>query len=238
MSYENLFLRNGQKIYVSGILLLLILAFLIILHIFMYIPPSAGFFVFLCVLLLGGVMIIFSGSAYSNLSRIGAVLGGYTLERADTLRLTVTVKDQEREFTILYHALAAPYSFWVYISHSLLTTLEIPPEHYQIWTSLKGSSPARRNRYDFIKYVRPSGAKRFFSMTSSRKGECVFDEYVMALNGNLHRKAKEISSLRYMGVAREQNELIVAAFLTQVASIQEIGETLTIMKEICHQVES
>ena len=180
---------------------------------------------------------IFSGSAYDNLSRMGAALEGYKFERADTLRLTVTVKDQEREFTILYHALAAPYSFWVYISHFLLTTLDIPPEHYQIWTSLNGSLPAWRSRYDFLKYVRPSGVKRFFSMTSSEKGECVFDEYVMALSGNLHQKAKEISSLRYIGHAREQNELIVVAFLTQAASIQEIGETLTIMKKICHQVE-
>ncbi|MBU7017726.1 MAG: hypothetical protein HXS44_09465 [Theionarchaea archaeon] len=180
---------------------------------------------------------IFSGSAYDNLSRIGAALEGYTLERADSLRLTVTVKDQEREFTILYHALAAPYSFWVYIGHLLLTTLDIPPEHYQIWTSLKGSSPVWGGRYDFLKYVRPSGIKRFFSMVSSEKRERVFDEYIMALNGNLHQKAEEISSFRYMGFAREQNELIVVAFLTQDASTQEICETLAIMKKICHQVE-
>ena len=40
-----------------------------------------------------------------------------------------------------------------------------------------------------------------------------------------------------MGFAREQKELIVVAFLTEDASTQEIGETLAIMKEICHQVE-
>jgi hypothetical protein len=237
MDYKRFFLRNGQIIYVSGIILLFILSFLLESRI-VYTPPSVGPLVFICVLLLGCSILLFSGSAYDNLSRIVDALEGYTLERMDPLRLTVTVKDQEREFTILYHALAAPYSIWVYISHSLFKTLEIPPEHYQVWTSLKGSSPARGNRYDFIKYARPSGIKGFFSMVSSRKRKNIFDENIMALNGNLYQQAKKISSFWYMGVAREQNELIVAAFLTQDASAQEIGETLTIMKEICHQVES
>ena len=237
MGYRRFFLRSGQIIYVSGIILLFILSFLLESRI-VYTPPSVGPLVFICVLLLGSAILLFSGSAYDNLSRIVDALEGYTLERMDPLRLTVTVMDQEREFTILYHALAAPYSIWVYISHSLFKTFKIPPEHYHIWTSLRSPSPELRSRYDFIKYARPSGIKGFFSMVSSRKRKSVFDENVMALNGNLYQKAKKIKSFWYMGFAREQNESIVVAFLIQDASTQEICETLALMKEICHKVEA
>lgn len=185
-------------------------------------------------------MIIFSGSAFQNLHTLVKRLPGtFVLEDFDPLRLKVEIREKEkRDYTVLYHALAAPYSFWIYVRCLIFLTIDIPPEHYQIWTPLQGSTHSRKSRYDFLNYVRPAGIRRLFSgATSSKQREIVSDLDLMGVS-HLHKSAQAISSLRFIGVAQEKGTPILLALLTQHADAPHLVEVVKLLETIAHELET
>jgi hypothetical protein len=112
----------------------------------------------------------------------------------------------------------------------------MPPEHYQIWTPLDSVFSAR-NRYDYLDYVRPRGFWRLFSeVKSSSQGDTVFDEELMQRVPHLHEIARNISSFRFAGLARENGETVVVVLLTQKAG-EEVIQAVDLLKKITLNVE-
>ena len=127
------------------------------------------------------------------------------------LRYKVTVREGDRQYVVLYPA---------YVSYriSLILLWDQPPDHYQVWTHY-GGGPVQHNRYDLAKYVRASG------------GEIIFDENLMGTVPHLHEEAKQISSLRFVGYAREGVEIVLAAFLVEEDG-KEVIQALNLLKKI------
>ena len=101
----------------------------------------------------------------------------------------------------------------------ILTLLwDLLPDHYQVWTQY-GGGPVQHNRYDLAKYVRASG------------GDTIFDENLMGTVPHLHEEAKQISSLRFVGYAREGVEIVLAAFLVEDGG-KEVIQALNLLKKI------
>ena len=71
---------------------------------------------------------------------------------------------------------------------------------------------------------------------SSRQGDTVFDEELMQRVPHLHGIARNISSFRFAGLARENGETVVVVFLTQKAG-EEVIQALDLLKEITRDVE-
>lgn len=241
---ELLLLKNGRKIYFAGLTLLFAL-FLVLLPLFIVFQfwnqnVSDILGILFIILLPFGVMVTFSGSAFSNLYAIVKRLPDDSiLKNFDSLRLQVEVTDNKRIQTIQYHALAAPYSFYFYARHLILLTIDIPPEYYQIWTPIPGyRHEPRPNRHDFLYYVRPHGLARLSSGTySSTQEDILFDADLMEQVPHLHSTAKAISPLRRVGIASEKGTPTILALLTQEADPSHIIKTMALLKQIAQELE-
>ena len=231
---------HAEKIYYTGIILLLLLfplififiaytmfSFNIVLFFFMYVPMS--------------IFIIVSGSAYMNLRNIYKFLKEqYTLTAFNPVTYKMKVKDDTgKDYVIAYHVSCSPYSLWIYLDYFIFFTWDIPPEHYHLWTTIPDPSLIiRPTRYAFLKYIRPSGLSRIFSMTkSASQREYVFNEELWEIAPQLHPRAKNISTLRYIGLAHERGSPIILALATQKASLSDIAKILDVLKGISAEYE-
>ena len=153
-------LRNGRVLYKYGFFLVfLVLVLMVPLIVYVPIPLV---FVSLLMSLFGGVTMIFYGSAYANLYTVLEELPRFEVVDFDPMRFMVKVRDQTGEFVILYYSGASLHGYWQVLKH-LWSSWDIPPEHYQVWTPFEGLGRSYKDRYDFMKYVRPSGFSRLFS---------------------------------------------------------------------------
>lgn len=233
-------LKNGKKIHQFGFILLLLLMVFIPLQI------HTGYFsTFIMILFFGYIMgaaiFIFSGSAFANLYKIVEnIQPEFTLERFKALPQKIIIKNTEnREFMILYHSLVSLYTFWIYIRYFILFTWDIPPEHYQVWTPL-GKLPinVKNNRYNYLEWVRPYGLKRLFAgIMISQQKEIVFDNELREVASHLHQEAKEISTLLFVGFAKESGKPILLALLAQTADSSHISKTLILLEKIAIELK-
>ena len=228
-------LRNGRVLYKYGFFLVfLVLVLLVPLVVFVPIPLV---FVSLLVSLFGGVIMIFYGSAYQNLYAVLEELPRFEVINFNPVRLMVKVRDQTREFVILYYSGASLFGYWQVLNH-LWSSWDIPPEHYQIWTPYEGLGRSYRDRYDFMKYVRPSGFSKLFSgIKMSKQREMIFDGNLETKVLHLHEKAKKISSLRFVGLANEERKTILLALLTRKADKVQVKQVIDLLKEIMYEVK-
>lgn len=222
-------LTFGRLVQITGILLI----FLLPLIFFSFdIQNPFSFFTLLMLSVFVGIWMIFSGSAYANLDSVIKELGSeWVIEDFDPLRYKVTAREGDRQYVILYHAYMTPYTLWVDRA-SLLLSWDQLPEHYQVWTQYGGGS-VQHDRYDLAKYVRASGVSRllFRGLASSDQREIIFDGILMDTVPHLHEEAKQISSLRFVGFAREGVEIVLAAFLLQHGG-EEVIQALDLLKKI------
>jgi hypothetical protein len=228
-------MKHAKKIYYLGILLLILLFPLVaIFLLYTSFPFSVTIFLF-CYLAIS-IFIIFSGSAYVNLKRIHEfVKERYSMTAFNLFTYQLKVRDDtNKEYLIAYHVSCSPYSIWVYLRHFIFFTWDIPPEHYHVWTDIPDASLlVRKNRYAFFDYIRPSGLYRIFSMTkSASQGEFVFNNEVSRVAPQLHPRAKDISTLRVIGLAEEGGNPIILALATQQASPSDIAKILDLLKDI------
>jgi len=216
--------RNGRVLYKYGFFLVfLVLVLIVPLVVYAPIPLV---FVSLLISLVSGVIMIFYGSAYQNLYAVLEELPRFEVVDFNPVRFMVKVRDQTREFVVLYSSAGGRYGYW-----------NIPPEHYQIWTPFEGLGRSYRDRYDFMKYIRPSGFSKLFSgITKSKQNEMIFDG---DLEGFLHlqEKAKKISSLRFVGLANEERKTILLALLTRKADKVQVKQVVDLLKEIVNEVK-
>ena len=209
-------LKHGRLVQIGCILLAIFLPVIFLFAIeysFSFSHEMIFNFMFLLFVIFWVIIwIYFSGSAYSRLHDIINELdSGWVIEDFDPLRYKVTVREGDRQYVILYPA---------YVSYiiSLILLWDQLPDHYQVWTHYGGGS-VQRNRYDLAKYVRASG------------GENIFDENLMETVPHLHEEAKQISSLRFVGYAREGVEIVLAAFLAE-EGCKEVIQVLNLLKKI------
>jgi hypothetical protein len=231
-------LEHAKKIYYSGFLLLFLLFPLIsILILYTTFPFNAAVFLFIYLMIT--MFIIFSGSAYVNLGKIQESLGEkYKILEFHAFTLQMKVKDdEEKEYVIAYHSLCAPYSLWVYIHFFIFFTWDTPPEHYHIWIDIKDTNvKPYKNRYNFLDYMRPSGLKRFYSMTGTApQGEFIFDDEITRVAPRFHPRAKEIPSLRIIGLVKEHRSPIILALLAQNANFSDILKTLELLRDMSNE---
>lgn len=228
-------LRNGRVLYVAGIVLGFIVCVSMI-PLVVYVPIPLVF-VSLIVSLFGGVIMILYGSAYTNLSTILEELPHCEVVDFNPVRFTVEVRDQTREYMILYYSGASLYGYWQVIKH-VWSNWDIPPEHYQVWTPFEGLGPSYKDRYDFMNYVRPSGFSKLFSgVIKSKQREMIFDGDLEIAVLHLHEKAKRILSLRFVGLANERGKTILLALLTRQADNVQVKQVVDLFKEIVYEVK-
>jgi hypothetical protein len=240
IKYELFLLENGKRIYLFGVLLFCILPPIFVFQVEGGSISSLSMFFFFLIILVA-LAVIFSGSAFRNLHSIVENLpNSFIMQNFDAIRLKVELREGERTYTVLYHALAAPYSLWIYFRYLILLTTDIPPEHYQVWTPLRGFlHHGFRNRYDFLDYVRPSGLARIFSsIVSSSQKKIIFDADLLEMNSYLHKRARKIPSLRFVGLAGANKEPVLFAMLTQYADVCQIKEIMKLMKSIVNEIEN
>lgn len=160
-----------------------------------------------------------------------------TLEDFDPLRLMIKVRKGTRSYFILFHPYMSIYSMCIAVTR-LGSVWNVPSRHYQVWTPLKGSYPATRDRYGLIEYVRPSGFGRLFPyLLSAQKREIVFDDELMKRVPHLHDTVRNISSLRFMGLAVEKKKTILFVLLTRFADSVQISQTLEVLKRAADEIE-
>lgn len=230
-------LKYGRLVQIVGALLIILLP-LIFLFFVIENPFSLDYellfnFIFLLILSFFVIIwMIYSGSAYSNLYSVVKELGPeWVIEDFDPLRCKITAREGGRQYMILYHAQMTPFTFWV-DGASLILSWDRLPEHYQVWTQYgRGSVP--HDRYDLAKHVRASGVSRFLfrGLASSDQQGTIFDKNLMDTVPRLHKEAKQISSLRFVGFAREGVEIVLAAFLVQHGG-KEVIQVLDLLKKI------
>ncbi|MBU7031859.1 MAG: hypothetical protein HXS53_04970 [Theionarchaea archaeon] len=93
-----------------------------------------------------------------------------------------------------------------------------------------------RTKYDFLDYIRPSGLKRFYSMTGAApQGEFIFDDEITRVAPHFHPRAKEIPSLRLIGLGKEQGSPIILALLSQNANSSDMLKTLELLRDMFNE---
>lgn len=238
-------LKHGRLIRILGFFLIILLP-LVFVSLAIWIPFPFGFIglfismMLLCVSFMAIIGMIYSGSAYSNLYEVTKELDpGWVIEDFDPLRYKITIREGATHYVILYHARMTPYTYWVEKGALFFKNWDISPEHYQVWTTYgRGSPRVQRNRYDLTKYVRPSGILGFFfsGLISSSQRDTIFDENLMETISYLHDKAKQIPSLRFVGLAEEGVETIIVAFLTKNRG-KDVIQALDLLKKITQETE-
>jgi len=228
-------LRNGRTLLCGGILLLVLLP---VLCFYFMIVVSFSVFVWaaLVILFTMDILWIKHASCYRTLYCMAEELR-CTLEDFDPLRLIIKVRKGTGSYFILFHPYVSFYSMWIAMTR-LGPVWNVPSRHYQVWTPLKGSYPATRDRYGFMEYVRPSGIGRLFPyILSAQKREIVFDEELMKRVPHLHDTARNISSLRFMGLAVEKKKTILLGLLTRFADSLQVSQTLEVLKKAADEIE-
>jgi hypothetical protein len=209
-------LKNGRTVSLLGVLLFVILGGFII-SCLIY-SESSILYILLLIDIFLILWVIYLGSGYSSIYEMVRKLSHVTVEDFNPVNIRVVVKDvKNRKYTISYH-IFFPASF-------TYPTYRSPSEHYKIWTLLKGLDGCYyKSIYGFTEYVR-SG---HFSL-SSKQREIVFDEGLMKICSHLHDQAKAISSLRFVGFARQRWRAYLLAMLTEYANSAEIERTIKLL---------
>ena len=229
-------LKHGRLVQISGALLIILLPLIFVFFVIQY-PFSFSYeslFNFIYLLILSFFVIIwmiFSGSAYSHLYSVVKELGsGWVIEDFDPLRCKITAREGARQYVILYHAHNTPYTIWADFDYLNILGNRLP-EHYQVWTQYRGGS-VQHNRYDLARYVRASRVSgfSFWGLMSSDQREIIFDENLMETVLHLHEEAKQISSLRFVGLCG-LCDIVLAAFLVQHGG-KEVIQVLDLLKKI------
>ncbi len=233
--------RHGILVSVLGVLLLILLFYLLLTIVFsvtlsIKIVLYSHSIVFSVIL---SIMIVFSGFAYSSLyAAIKELPQNWMAEDFDLVRCKVTLREGVKEYVVLYHGLLVPYTYWIYLKQGMWLDWQQAPGHYQIWTPYRGSTHTTGDRYNYLSHIRPSGAAGFFfpTLADSSQKETVFTEDLLRMVPHLHEKAKEISSLQFVGLARENIETIVVVFLTRKGE-KQVYQALDLLKKIVQDAE-
>ena len=93
-----------------------------------------------------------------------------------------------------------------------------------------------RKRYEYLKYVKPSGVKVFFQ-SSTKQENIVFEEKLMEICSQFHEEAKKMSSLRFVGLAQEKRESILFAMLTQYMDAVQRNDVVSLLQKIAYEIE-
>jgi len=225
-------LRHGILGSVLGAFLLILFIFTVIfsetLSTLIFFGSTLVFFVFM-----------FSGFAYSDLyAAIKEFPPSWVAEDFDLVRVKVTLREGTKEYVVLHHSILVLYTYWIYLKQGMWFDWQQAPDHYQIWTPYRGSTHATKDRYNYLSHIRPSGAARFFfpTLADSSQKETVFDEDLLRMVPHLHEAAKEISSLRFVGLAREGIETIIIVFLTRKGG-KQVYQALDLLKKIVQDAE-
>ena len=227
-------LRYG--IFIPFVVISLLFLFLLLsLYVFSHFNPPF-FLAFVVPLVV--VLLSFQGFSYDNLwNAVKKLPSAWIREDFDPIRCTVTVREGTREYKILYHSSMVAYSHWVHLKNRKLL-MGGAPEHYQIWTTYRGNTSILKDRYSLLSLVQTTGVKRllFPALGSSTQKETVFDEHLMRIVPHLHEEAKEISSLRFVELAAEDEETIIVVLLTGNGK-EHIHQALNLLKEVVHDAE-
>ena len=143
----------------------------------------------------------------------------------DWLRFIISIDEK----FIRYHFLFSPYSLWMLLRYSIPRE-EVPPEHFQIWRGTSWSTKTEVSPYDPRKYLLSKSRLQFlFSglLTSKQQPDFVSKEIVPFYPED----APEIPSLRYIGIARIEGNVLLA-LLSGAAKIKEFKLIFNILDQI------
>lgn len=200
-----------------------------------YSPRSPLLFTILWyILLVAGFITVLFGLTYRTLHRVSKNVLHFTVEDFDPVHCILKIKN-EREYTILYQSQVVSLMHWFTQESPFLYRWDIPPQHYQVWTQVKGIHTERK-RYEYLKYVKPPGVKVFFQ-SSTKQENIVFEEKLMEICSQFHEEAKKMSSLRFVGLAQEKRESILFAMLTQYMDAVQINDVVSLLQKIACEIE-
>ncbi|MBU7024240.1 MAG: hypothetical protein HXS40_08745 [Theionarchaea archaeon] len=180
--------------------------------------------VIMTLLLLIGIQLYYQGSAAETFSRLFCLFEDKI--EFDWLRFIISTQKE----SILYYFDSSPYSLWIYLKY-FSPHGEPPPEHYQVWKEISWPSKIRISPYYFRRYLLPDQRWQFLfqgSKISKELAYMVSDE----LKPYFPREEVNISSLRYIGLARRANKNILIALLTTDASLEEFQLVFSTFDEI------
>lgn len=199
-------------------------------------PPS--FFAFIVPPLV--ILLCFQGFSYDNLyNAIKKLPPSWVKVDFDPIGCKVAVQEGKREYIILYHSFMVAFSNWIsYLIRGKLSDWHGVPEHYQIWSPYRGGTFVSRNRYGLLAPVELSEVMNLLSpiLTSKKQKEIVFDGDLMKMGSHLHQEAKEISSLRFAGLVKEDIETIVVMSLTGDGK-KYIPQALDLLKKVVQNID-
>lgn len=225
----------------------ILIPFLAIFFLFLYLllslyvysfhnPPS--FFALIVPSLV--VLLCFQGFSYDNLyNAIKKLPPSWVKVDFDPIGCKVAVQEGKREYIILYHSFMVAFPNWIsYLIRGKLSDWHGVPEHYQIWSPYRGGTFVSRNRYGLLAPVQLSQVMNILSpiLTSKKQKEIVFDGDLMKMGSHLHQEAKEISSLRFAGLVKEDIETTVVMALTGDGK-KYVPQALNLLKKIVQNIE-
>lgn len=225
----------------------ILIPFLAIFFLFLYLllslyvysfhnPPS--FFALIVPSLV--VLLCFQGFSYDNLyNAIKKLPPSWVKVDFDPIGCKVAVQEGKREYIILYHSFMVAFPNWIsYLIRGKLSDWHGVPEHYQIWSPYRGGTFVSRNRYGLLAPVQLSQVMNILSpiLTSKKQKEIVFDGDLMKMGSHLHQEAKEISSLRFAGLVKEDIETTVVMALTGDGK-KYVPQALNLLKKIVQSIE-
>lgn len=179
--------------------------------------------VFIIIFLPSGIQILYAGLVGKEFQNILLRIPKKEVH-FDMLRLTMKLLVGERTFSILYHGIGSPYTFWAVYTHNVSRS-ESPPDHYQIWTAISWPSPVYENPYNLGRYLRRRG------ITGTALGTWVQREPPDdPLSDDLKEygspRLSSISSLCHVGVAKRGGSPVLIALLRRDATTDEIIQTI------------
>lgn len=174
---------------------------------------SLAFFVLVFVF----VILTCASSSYASLYEVVEKLPAPFVVGFNSLRTRVIVTDEKaRLFMISHH-------------DRQLEDYPTParPEYYQVWTSLRMSSP------DVVRNL--SNRREFlWTFLSPSVPSMLFDGWLKEVISRRGREMKPISSLRAVGFVRERGKPILLAILARNADSAQMVRTLELLGALAH----
>lgn len=205
-----------------GVLLILLGIGALLLPVFLSSLSIIVIAVSILVPLVSGMQILYAGLVGREFRSVIQYLPVKNIQ-FDMLRLTMRVSFDGETYHILYHALGAPYTYWVIPTHGVHYYTEGPPEHYQVWTTVSWRTPVHENPYELGKYLRRSGiGDVLFAVQKEPSEDPISDD----LKNYGSSKLADISSLCYLGLAKRGGLTILIALLRRDARTDDIIQTI------------
>lgn len=181
---------------------------------------------FIVILLVFGLQILFSGYVGREFQKIVQSLQAEEVH-FHVLKMAIDFSYKDKKFFILYHSVIMPYTFWVGTIQGWNAIDGVPPEHFQIWTPIFWPAPLDKNPYDVARklqrrFVQPVPPDDPFSKDIKDYRSPVFDE---------------ISSLCYVGIAKQRETPVLVALLRGDAPINDLVQTVNELDTIEDSME-